>query len=264
MNAALSFLDASQRLLDCIRETQMDAIEQAAEICSSSIGGGGLVHMFGTGHSRILVEEMFPRHGSFAGFHPIVELSMTFHTQVVGANGQRQAMFIEHVEGLAKMILRNFVISAPDSMIIISNSGVNEVVVDMALEAKKLDLPLMALVSVDHCQKSTPKHSSGKRLIDVADVVLDNCVPAGDALVRIDGLDDPVGPGSTVSASIIINALKSRIAEKLTAMGQPPLVLSSGQIIGAAESAQRFDQVYDDYRARVRRVYGNEAPKTSR
>lgn len=264
MNAASSYLDASQRILDAIRATQMDAIERAADICAHSIAGGGLVHLFGTGHSRILVEEMFPRHGSFAGFHPMVELSLTFHNQVVGANGQRQAMFIEHVEGLAKMILRNFVISAPDSMVIYSNSGVNEVVVDMALEFKKLDLPLIAVVSVDHCQKSAPKHSSGQRLIDVADVVLDNCVPAGDALVTIDGLDDPVGPGSTVGAAIITNALKSLIAEKLTVAGQPPLVLSSGLVIGADESARRFDDVYDDYRARVRRVYGSEAPKTSR
>jgi uncharacterized phosphosugar-binding protein len=264
MNAATSFLDASQRILDCIRTTQMDAIEQAATICANSIAGGGLVHLFGTGHSRIMIEEMFPRHGSFAGFHGIVELSMTFHNQVVGANGQRQAMFIEHVEGLAKTILRNFVISEPDSMIIFTNSGVNEVVVDMAMEARKLGLPLIAVVSVDHCQQSKPKHSSGKRLIDVADIVIDNCVPAGDALVKIDGLDDPVGPGSTVGASIIVNALKSLIAQKLTEAGQPPLVLSSGLIIGAEESARRFDDVYDDYRARVRRVYGNEAPKTSR
>ena len=264
MNAAFSFIEASQQILDRIRTTQMDAIEQAAEVCANSIAGGGLVHMFATGHSRIMVEEMFPRHGSFAGFHPMVELSLTFHTQVVGSNGQRQAMFIEHVEGLAKMILRNFVISAPDSMMIISNSGVNEVVVDMALEFKKLGLPLIALVSVDHCNNSTPKHSSGKRLTDVADIVIDNCTPAGDALVKIDGLDDPVGPGSTVGGAIVINALKSLIAQKLTEAGQPPLVLSSGYVIGKEASAQRFDDVYDDYRARVRRVYGNEAPKTSR
>lgn len=264
MNAAFSFIDASQRILDNIRETQMDAIEQASEICARSISGGGLVHLFGTGHSRIMIEEMFPRHGSYAGFHGIVELSMTFHNQVVGMNGQRQAMFIEHVEGLAAKILRNFVISAPDSMMIFTNSGVNEVVVDMALEAKKLDLPVIAVVSVDHCQKSKPKHSSGKRLIDVVDVVIDNCVPAGDALVKIDGLDDPVGPGSTIGASIIVNALKSRIAQKLTEVGQPPLVLSSGLVIGAEESTKRFDEVYDDYRARVRRVYGNEAPRIGR
>jgi uncharacterized phosphosugar-binding protein len=204
----------------------------------------------------MFVEEMYPRHGSYPGFHPIVELSLTFHNQVIGANGQRQAMFIEHVEGLAEVILRNFVIKEPDSFLIFSNSGVNEVVVDMGLEAKKLGLPLMVVVSVDHCKASAPKHSSGKKLIDIADVVLDNCTPAGDAMVEIDGLEDPVGPGSTIGAAAVTNALKSSIAEKLTLLGKPPLVLTSSYFIGAEASKKRFDESYDDYRARIRRVYG--------
>jgi uncharacterized phosphosugar-binding protein len=256
MSTALAYMDAAQTIFERIGTTQMGAIERAADICAATIGSKGLVHLFGTGHSRMFVEEMFPRHGSFPGFHPIVELSLTFHNVVVGANGQRQAMFIEHVEGLAKVILRNFVLSKPDSFMIFSNSGVNEVVVEMGLEAKKLDLPLIAVVSVDHCSNSKPRHSSGKKLTDLADVVIDNCAPAGDAMVRIDGLDDPVGPGSTIGTALIVNAVKVAVAEKLTAMGQPPLVLTSSYFIGAEESAKRFDQCYDDYRNRVRRVYG--------
>lgn len=257
-NAASSYLDAAQRILDGIRSTQMGAIEQAAGICADSIAGGGLVHLFGTGHSRILIEEIFPRHGSFAGFHGIVELSLTFHNQVVGANGQRQAMFLEHVEGFAKTILRNFVIQPPDSFMIFSNSGVNEVVVDMALEVKKLGLPLICVVSLDHCNRSEPRHSSGQRLPDIADVTIDNCTPAGDAMVAVEGLADPVGPGSTVGGAIVVNAIKSLVAQRLTELGQPPLVLSSGIVIGREASARRFDDVYDDYRDRVRRVYGCE------
>src|SRR5689334_3311738 len=163
-NAALAYLNAAQGILDRIRTTQMDALERAAEICTASIAGNGLVHLFGTGHSRMFVEEMFPRHGSFPGFHPIVELSLTFHNQVVGANGQRQAMFLEHVEGLGKAIMRNFVFAEPDSFIIFSNSGVNEIVIEVALEAKARNLPVIAVVSLDHCLASAPKHSSGKRL----------------------------------------------------------------------------------------------------
>jgi uncharacterized phosphosugar-binding protein len=257
MNAALRYIDAAQEILNRLRTHEMPAIDQAAEICATTIAGGGLVHLFATGHSRMFVEEMYPRHGSFPGFHPIVELSLTYHNQVVGANGQRQAMFIEHVEGLAAVILRNFVIKPPDSFIIFSNSGVNEVVVEMALEVKKLRLPVIALVSKDHCLHSAPKHSSGKKLSDIADVTLDNGTPAGDALVKVDGLDDPVGPGSTVGAAIVTNALKCAIAEKLTAKGHPPLVLTSGYFIGGEASKKRFDDSYDDYRARVRRVYGS-------
>ncbi|MCX6044021.1 MAG: SIS domain-containing protein [Chloroflexi bacterium] len=256
MNAAFAYLDAAQAILERIRTTQMDALARAAEICTKSIAGDGLVHLFGTGHSRMFVEEMFPRHGSFPGFHPIVELSLTFHNQVVGANGQRQAMFLEHVEGLGKAIMRNFVFAEPDSFIIFSNSGVNEIVIEVALEAKARNLPVIAVVSLDHCLASAPKHSSGKRLPDIADVTLDNGTPAGDALVNIEGLHDPVGPGSTIGAAAVTNALKCLIADQLTQLGKPPIVLTSAYFIGAEASKKQFDECYDDYRARVKRVYG--------
>ncbi|MCB0082925.1 MAG: sugar isomerase domain-containing protein, partial [Caldilineaceae bacterium] len=196
------------------------------------------------------------RHGSFPGFHSMVELSLTFHNQVVGSNGQRQAMFLEKVEGLGKVIMRNFVMTPPDSMIIFSNSGVNEVVVEVALEAKARNLPLIAVVSLDHCLASRPRHSCGKRLPDLADVTIDTCTPAGDAMVNIEGLADAVGPGSTIGAATVTNALKCRIAEKLTALGKPPLVLSSSYFLGAEAAAERFDRCYDEYRDRVKRVYG--------
>lgn len=256
MNAAFAYIEAAQAILERIRTTQMEAIARAADICTHTIANEGLVHLFGTGHSRIFLEEMFPRHGSFPGFHPIVELSLTYHNQVVGANGQRQAMFLEHVEGLGKTILRNFVLREPDSFIVYSNSGVNEVVVEVALEAKALGLPVIAVVSLDHCLNSKPYHSSGKRLPDVADLTIDNCTPAGDALVRVEGLADPVGPGSTIGAAAVTNALKSLVAEKLAALGKPPIVLTSSYFIGSEASKRQFDQCYDDYRRRVRRVYG--------
>ncbi len=258
MSSAVDYLAAAQAILDRIRNTQLGALEEAAEICSNSIVGGGLVHLFGSGHSRMAVEEMFPRYGSFPGFHPIVELSLTYHNTVVGSNGQRQAIFLERVEGLGKTILKNFVLQPPDSFIVFSNSGVNEVVVEVAVEAKRLGLPVICVVSRAHCSSSKPRHSSGQRLIDIADVVLDNGTPAGDALVQIEGLADLVGPGSTIGAAALVNALKCLTAEKLTHMGKRPIVLTSSYHIGAQESARRFDACFDDYRDRVRRVYGTD------
>ncbi|MCX6065693.1 MAG: SIS domain-containing protein [Chloroflexi bacterium] len=256
MNSAFEYIHQSQAILERIQTTQIDAIERAAELCAQTIAGDGLVHLFGTGHSRIFVEEMFPRHGSFPGFHPIVELSLTFHNVVVGANGQRQAMFLEHVEGLGQTILRNFVFSPPDCFLLFSNSGINEVVIDVALEAKRLGYPVIAVVSLDHCTRSAALHSSGKKLPDIADIVIDNCTPGGDALVNVPGLADPVGPGSTIGAAAVTNAIKCLVAEKLTALGKPPIVLTSGLFIGSAASKKRFDECYDDYRARIRKVYG--------
>ena len=256
MNSARHYLDAALAILDRIRDTQMESLEDAAEICSNTIAAGGLVHLFGSGHSRMAVEEMFPRYGSFPGFHPIVELSLTYHNTVVGSNGQRQAIFLERVEGLGRTILRNFVLEPPDSFIVFSNSGVNEVVVEVALEAKRLGLPVIAVVSEDHCEASGPRHSCGQRLIDIADVTLDNGTPAGDALVYIKGLPDLVGPGSTIGAAAVVNALKCLTADKLTRLGKPPVVLTSSFHIGAEASARRFDECFDDYRCRVRKVYG--------
>lgn len=256
LQAAQLYMDAAQKIVADIRATQMDAIESAAQLCADSILQGSLVHLFGTGHSRIPVEEMFPRHGSFPGFHPIIDLSMTFHTQIVGSNGQRQAMFIEKVEGLAEEILKNFIFRESDTFIIFSNSGVNNVVVEMAIGAKARGMKIIAVVSVDHCTAAAAKHKSSKKLIDLADIVLDNCTPKGDALVQVDGLAYPVGPGSTIGYAVLVNALKVSIAQKLTAAGQPPLVLTSSVLIGGQASAENFEETYNDYRRRMSIVFG--------
>ncbi len=187
---------------------------------------------------------------------PIVELSLTHHTQVVGANGQRQAMFLERIEGFGEVILRNFVFGPHDSFMVFSNGGVNEVVIDMALGAKQRGMPVIAVVSRAHCAASTPRHSSGKRLTDVADITIDNCTPVGDAMVTVPDLPYPVGPGSTIGYAVIVNMLKVLVAADLTRRGKPPLVLTSGAVIGGAASAALFDRTYDDYRARLVRAYG--------
>src|SRR5690349_14098572 len=124
---ALAWMTAATEVLERIADTQAGAIEEASAWCADTIAAGGLVHLFGTGHSRIPVEEMFPRYGSYPGFNPIVELSMTFHSQVVGANGQRQAMFIERTPGLAEVILSNFRFGPDDVMMVFSASGLTAV-----------------------------------------------------------------------------------------------------------------------------------------
>jgi uncharacterized phosphosugar-binding protein len=213
-----------------------------------------LVHCSGTGHSRIPVEELFPRHGSFPGFHEIVELSLTYHNQVVGANGQRQAMWLERVEGFGEVILRNFNFGSDDLMLIFSNSGVNAVVIDVALGAKNRGMPVIACVSLEHCAASRAAHSSGQKLTEIADVVLDNGSPAGDAMVRIDGLGEPVGPGSTLGYAAVVNALKAQVAANLVRLGRPPLVLSSSYFLGD-QAASRFDACYDEHSRRIARLY---------
>jgi uncharacterized phosphosugar-binding protein len=248
------YLDAASALLARIEETQADALAQASRLCADAIAPGRLVHLFGSGHSRIPVEEMFPRYGSFPGFNPIVELSLTFHTQVVGANGQRQAMFIERVEGLAEAILANFELEPPDVMVVFSVGGLSAVPIEIALGARSRGLPVVAVTSVEHSRRGTPSHSSGTRLLDHADVVLDLCTPPGDALVPVDGLETPVGPGSTIAAVAIANELKSRTAELLVERGAMPPVLTSPALVGPERSRQLFEDAYAEHARRVARV----------
>jgi uncharacterized phosphosugar-binding protein len=254
MTDSTPFVDAAKALLTRIQETQAAAIANASKLCADAIAGGRLVHLFGSGHSRIPVEEMFPRYGSYPGFNPIVELSMTFHTQVVGANGQRQAMFIERTEGLADAILANYRLEPPDVMIVFSVGGLTAVPIEIAQGARSRGLPVVAVTSVEHSLQGTPAHSSGTRLLDHADVVIDLCTPPGDALVTIEGLETPVAPGSTIAAVAIANELKAETAALLVERGAMPPVLTSPALVGAERSRQLFDEAYAEHARRVGRV----------
>ncbi len=250
----LEYLRAAHAILDRIEATQMDAIRRAADICARSILEDGVVHLFGSGHSRMAVEEMFPRYGSFPGFHPMVELSLTYHNQVVGSNGQRQALYLERLEGFGEVILRNFSFGPSDSMIVFSTSGTNAVPIEVALGARRRGMPVIGVTSLAHSRASRPGHSSGKRLFEVVDLVLDNCAVPGDAMVRVPGLEQPVGPGSTIGNTALVNALKCEVAQRLTAQGQPPTVLSSAYFLGEEGAAAQMERVYDEYRETIRHL----------
>jgi uncharacterized phosphosugar-binding protein len=245
------FVDAASSLLERIAETQAEPLAEASRLCAEAIGAGRLVHLFGSGHSRIPVEEMFPRYGSYPGFNPIVELSMTFHTQVVGTNGQRQAMFIERVEGLAETILANFELEPPDVMIVFSVGGLSAVPIEMAQGARRRGLPVVAVTAVEHSLSGAPTHSSATRLLDHADVVVDLCTPPGDALVSIEGLEAPVGPGSTIAAVAIVNELKSQTAALLVQRGAMTPVLTSPVLVGPDRSRELFDEAYAEHARRL-------------
>jgi uncharacterized phosphosugar-binding protein len=245
-----SWIRAAVDIVEMLAGTQADAIETAAQIAARSIAAGGVVYTFGTGHSRMPVEEIFPRYGSYPGFHPIVELSMTFHTQVVGANGQRQAMFIERVEGLAAQILANFRLRPADSMMIFSVSGLNAVPIEMAIGAKKGGLPVIAVTSLQETSAAEPRHPSGTRLADHADVVIDLGSPIGDAICSVRGLDVPVGPVSTFTAVAIVNEIKVRVAELLTEQGAMPSVITSARLVGQERSDELFEGAYLEFARR--------------
>jgi uncharacterized phosphosugar-binding protein len=234
-------------------------MEEASRWCADAIASGGLTHLFGTGHSRIPVEEMFPRYGSYPGFNPIVELSMTFHTQVVGANGQRQAMAIERMSGLAEVILSNFRFGPRDVMVVFSVGGATAVPIEMARGARARGLRVIAVTSL--AQSPTEEESdpgTGRRLADEADLVIDLCTPHADALVWIDGVDTPVGPGSTIAAVAVANSIKVRTAQLLAEQGALPPVITRASVVGTERSRELFDAAYEEHARRVARAITGE------
>jgi uncharacterized phosphosugar-binding protein len=254
MNVIKSYVDKCRVLADKI-EAQQEKIATAANWFAQSILAGRVVHVFGTGHSRIMAEELWPRYGSFPGFNPIVELSLTYHNNVVGANGQRQAMFLENVPGLAERILRNFGIDQKDTALVISSGGCNIVPIEMADQFQKKGVKVVVLITKDHLEKSTSKRSDGKKLVDYADIILDSGAPVGDSMIYIPGLDTPVSPGSTVGGVIIVNAIKAEVARLLTAAGQPPKVLTAPVLVGAQRAQSLFESAYDEHAHRMADVY---------
>lgn len=256
MTPTLSFLAECRKLIAVV-ESQQDRIQQAADWFAQTILAGRMVHVFGSGHSRIMVEELWPRYGSFPGFHPIVELSLTFHNPVVGPNGQRQAMFLENVSGLAERILRNFDFSTQDSALVISSSGCNLVPIEMAQGFRQRGIRTVVIVSRRHSEATTSKDALGRKLQDFADLVLDTGAPPGDAMVAVTGLETPVAPGSTLGGCMLVNAIKAEVALRLTRAGAPPRVLTSAALVGSERSAALFEAAYDEHARRLAKLYEN-------
>jgi uncharacterized phosphosugar-binding protein len=256
MSITENYLEKCSGIIEAVKQ-QQQSIQQAASWFAESILAGRLVHLFGSGHSRIMVEEMWPRYGSFPGFNPIVELSLTFHNNVVGANGQRQAMFLENVSGLAARILRNFSLSHIDCALVVSSSGCNIVPIEMAELFQQHKIKTVALVTSAHLEKSTSNRPDGKKLSDFADLVLDTGAPVGDSMIYVEGLDTPVAPGSTVGGVMIINSIKAELARLLTAAGKPPFVLTAGVVAGKEKATALFEAAYDEHAHRLSALYAN-------
>ncbi len=255
MSAGVEYFEKTMALLQDIRESETDHIKAAASICVESIANGGLVFLFGAGHSRMMVEEMTPRQGGFVGFYALVEQAVSNHAAIVGPNGLRGPLFLEKYEGYAEEILQSFKFGPHDAFILISTSGIRPLIVEMGLGAKKRGMPVIAMVSRPHCENSKPAHSSGKKLIDIADVVLNNHCPPGDCLLELEGLEWRTGPTSTVTGGMVMNMLRVEVAEQLLARGVKPELLPSHQFVGNVSADEQLDRFYEAYRKSLAHLF---------
>jgi uncharacterized phosphosugar-binding protein len=239
-------------------ENQRAALDRAAALCTDAIAADGLVHLFGCGHSRMMCEEMTPRQGCYVGWHTIVELGLTFHNLIVGPNGLRQSLHLEKTLGYAEQILRNFAFGPKDVLIVISTSGIREIIIEMADGAKKHGLGVIALLSKAHCEQAKPAHPSGKKLIDIADVVLDNGAPVGDSLLTIEGCKNKTGPFSTLGGALVMNMLRCEVAQRLMDRGIEPVFLPSHQFVGSRTVEEQLEYFYAQYAKRVAPLYARQ------
>jgi uncharacterized phosphosugar-binding protein len=256
--AAERFHQAALARLQNLLDAQRDALDRAAALCTEAIAADGLVHLFGCGHSRMLCEEMTPRQGCFVGWHTLVELALTFHNLIVGPNGLRQSLHLEKTPGYAEQILRNFAFGPKDVLIVISTSGIREVIIEMAEGARQRGLGVIGVLSRVHCEQARPAHASGKKLIDVADVILDNGAPVGDCLLELEGSANKTGPFSTLGGGMVMNLLRCEVAQRLLDRGIEPVFLPSHQFVGSRTVEEQLEYFYAQYAKRVAPLYGRQ------
>jgi len=241
------FFSALYEVLDKIGETQEAAIEKVATWAAEAIAVDRFAILFGTGHSFLVTADAFPRIGSYPGWLPLHELSASYIVSLLGNQGIRQMLYLENLEGFAHIVLQNYRLDPKDLMIVISHSGVHAMGIDYALIAKEQGLKTVAITSVSQSKSSKASHSSGKRLYEVCDVVIDTCVPAGDALVEVPGFAHKVASASTIAACAIMQALMAETAQKLVSKGVTlPQISHDKTMLTAsiAEHARRVAGLY--------------------
>jgi len=242
------YLSSITEIISTIRATQKESIDKAAEAFARSIVSGGRVYLFGSGHSVIPVLDIFPRYGSFVGFYPIYDPRLMWFN-VVGPGGARELLWIERQEGYAPVILRSYDLQARDSILIFSHGGLNAAPIDMAIESRKRGVTVVSVSSHQNLRRARASHSSGKKLAEVSDIAIDNCVPPEDALVSADGVPEKFAAGSTVAAVSIAMALVAEVGLRLVKTGAKPLTFVSPNV---GLPPDHNEQVFQEYTERSR------------
>lgn len=237
-----------------IEETQLENIKNAATAMADSIEKNRWVHTFGCGHATIPVEEMYPRIGGFVGFHPMVELPMTFFTGITGQMGIHQFLFLERAEGYGDAIMKAYNFSNEDCIWIFSHTGINNVNIDVALHAKKLGLKVIVYGSAVEAKGKVTRHKSGKTLFEIADIVVDSCVPVVDASVVLKNHQDKIGPVSTLAFVTLVWMTVTNVAEILADRGVKLFIHPSHNVPGDTTAQERLDACLSEYKRRVSSV----------
>ncbi len=251
MLLAKEWLKNTREVMDKIEATQIVNIKKAAEVMANSIAAGRWVHTFGCGHATLPIEEMYPRIGGFVGFHPMIELPLSFFTHIVGEMGVHQFVFLERVEGYGQEIMKGYNFDPRDTMWIFSHSGINNVNIDVALESKKLGMKVIAYGSATEAKGKKTRHSCGKTIFDIADIIVDSCAPLQDASVDLKNHQDKIGPVSTMAFITTVWMTITTVAEILVEHGEKLYIHPSHNVPGDTTAKDRLSEALNVYKTRI-------------
>lgn len=250
MILAKQWLKNAQSVMEQIEKTQIKNIEQAAILMANAIESGHWVHTFGCGHATLPVEEMYPRIGGFVGFHPMIELPLTFFTNIVGGMNVHEFVFLERVEGYGVEIMKGYNFDPNDVMWLFSHSGINNVNIDIAMESKRRGMKTIVFGSAEASKDRITRHSSGKNIFEIADVVVDSCAPIEDASVTLKNHRDKIGPVSTIAFVTAVWMTVTTVAEILADRGVK-LYIHPSHNAGDNTARQRLNEALAEYKRRI-------------
>lgn len=248
---ALEWLGNARAVMDQIETTQTDNIRAAATVMADTIEAGRWVHTFGCGHATLPIEEMYPRIGGFVGFHPMIEIPLSFFTHITGEMGVHQFVFLERVEGYGTQIMKGYTFDTRDTMWLFSHSGINNVNIDVALRAKELGMKVIVAGSAAAFAGTPTRHSSGRQIFELADIVIDTCVPAVDASVELSNHVDRIGPVSTMAFVSVVWMTITTVAEILVERGVQLYIHPSHNVPGDTTARERLDTALAEYKRRI-------------
>ncbi|MCJ7819566.1 MAG: sugar isomerase domain-containing protein [Bacteroidales bacterium] len=248
---AKEWLSNTRQVMTQIEETQTENIRKAAEAMADTIESQRWVHTFGCGHATLPIEEMYPRIGGFVGFHPMVELPLTFFTRITGEMGVHQFVFLERVEGYGVEIMKGYNFDKRDIMWLFSHSGINNVNIDVAIEARKKGMNVIVFGSAAEAKGKQTRHSSGKTIFDLADIVVDTCTPIGDASVTLKDHQDKIGPISTMAFITCVWMTVTTVAEILADRGVKLYIHPSHNVPGDTTAKVRLEEALAEYKRRI-------------